>query len=208
MIWALPNASSKKVSSNSGYLDKWWILIITMAKGLRFCAATLTLTTKHEPAQPRWQFCCCWLFTYSRFTFLRIYTNFWGLKPGLPIRSGYRHQPVEFCSICAKTASCIACAMAIAPINHSPLFQSKGEIMNSFQITIPSEENDNLWEHQKAAIKACLEKLRPRCRIMVQMPTGSGKNKVTLPLDCVSHSRAHALACLASHSLSNCIGLT
>ena len=50
--------------------------------------------------------------------------------------------------------------------------------MNSFQITIPSEENDNLWEHQKAAIKACLEKLRPGCRNMVQMPTGSGKNRV------------------------------
>ena len=31
---------------------------------------------------------------------------------------------------------------------------------------------------------------------------------VTLPLDCVSHNRAHALTCLASHSLSNCIGLT
>ena len=31
---------------------------------------------------------------------------------------------------------------------------------------------------------------------------------LTLPLDCVSHNRAHELACLASHSLSNCIGLT
>ena len=31
---------------------------------------------------------------------------------------------------------------------------------------------------------------------------------MTLPLDCVSHNRAHALTCLASHSLSNCIGLT
>jgi putative transposase len=32
--------------------------------------------------------------------------------------------------------------------------------------------------------------------------------ELTLPLDCVSHNRTHALACLASHSLSNCIGLT
>ena len=33
-------------------------------------------------------------------------------------------------------------------------------------------------------------------------------NDLILPLDCVSHNRAHELACLASHSLSNCIGLT
>ena len=33
-------------------------------------------------------------------------------------------------------------------------------------------------------------------------------DKVTLPLDSVSHNRDHELACLASHSLSNCIGLT
>ena len=32
--------------------------------------------------------------------------------------------------------------------------------------------------------------------------------EVTLPLDSVSHNRDHELACLASHSLSNCIGLT
>ena len=31
---------------------------------------------------------------------------------------------------------------------------------------------------------------------------------VTLPLNCVSHNRVHELACLTSHSLSNCIGLT
>ena len=31
---------------------------------------------------------------------------------------------------------------------------------------------------------------------------------LTLPLDSVSHNRDHELACLASHSLSNCIGLT
>ncbi len=34
------------------------------------------------------------------------------------------------------------------------------------------------------------------------------KARLTLPLDCVSHNRAHELAFLASHSLSNCIGLT
>ena len=31
--------------------------------------------------------------------------------------------------------------------------------------------------------------------------------ELTLPLDCVSHNRAHELACMASHSLSNCFGL-
>ena len=31
---------------------------------------------------------------------------------------------------------------------------------------------------------------------------------LTLPLDCASHNRTHELARLASHSLSNCIGLT
>lgn len=39
------------------------------------------------------------------------------------------------------------------------------------------------------------------------IPTPFG-TVLTLPLDCVSHNRAHELACLASHSLSNCIGLT
>ena len=40
------------------------------------------------------------------------------------------------------------------------------------------------------------------------VPEDGDYRDLTLPLDCVSHSRAHALACLASHSLSNCIGLT
>ena len=35
-----------------------------------------------------------------------------------------------------------------------------------------------------------------------------GMQILTLPLDSVSHNRDHELACLASHSLSNCIGLT
>ena len=39
-------------------------------------------------------------------------------------------------------------------------------------------------------------------------PVQARKIEMTLPLDCVSHNRAHELACLASHSLSNCIGLT
>ena len=39
-------------------------------------------------------------------------------------------------------------------------------------------------------------------------PLPASNIKMTLPLDCVSHNRAHELACLASHSLSNCIGLT
>ena len=44
-----------------------------------------------------------------------------------------------------------------------------------------------------------------------RIPVATGWNELewmTLPLDCVSHNRDHELACLASHSLSNCIGLT
>ena len=48
----------------------------------------------------------------------------------------------------------------------------------------------------------------PEVITATQLPQVVPEVILTLPLDCVSHSRAHALACLASHSLSNCIGLT
>ena len=61
-----------------------------------------------------------------------------------------------------------------------------------------------------------------RCAIEANIPHGRTNNGgvgdrgawvphlkgMTLSLDCVSHNRAHELACWASHSLSNCIGLT
>ena len=69
--------------------------------------------------------------------------------------------------------------------------------------------------HDRLVSTEVLDQIPPQAqRVYVGKALGDhavpqeGIHALTLPLDSVSHNRAHELACLASHSLSNCIGLT
>ena len=70
-------------------------------------------------------------------------------------------------------------------------------------------QSDQFNEHMTVTVLPVTSTLvnAPLLRVTVEPGPESCLRKLTLPLDCVSHNRAHALTCLASHSLSNCIGL-